>query len=248
MTIQNIGIKGYDGLPFVDEEARNMLSQLGITNEFKGKKWAVFGDSISQPKSSDSLPKYYDYVADALGITVTSYAVGGSGYFKGNAVAGYGDGNIINKITNASNNYDIISFMAGVNEAGVNSELVSHGEITDAVVDTPTTLCGAVKKSIELAIEKYPNAQMFLITPTPVTGNRNSLYSDSLLTKYVDKQKLIAKMYNIPVLDLYYESNLRPWNTTNHDKYYRDYCHLLEAGHKYVAKLTKQFMLSKLSI
>ncbi|MFQ7119650.1 MAG: hypothetical protein ACLRPW_06370 [Intestinibacter sp.] len=37
MTIQNIGIKGYDGLPFVDEEARNMLSQLGITNEFNGK-------------------------------------------------------------------------------------------------------------------------------------------------------------------------------------------------------------------
>lgn len=243
MATVNIGIKGYDGLPFVDEEARNMLSQLGITNEFNGKKWAVFGDSISQPKGSDSLPKYYDYVADALGITVTSYAVGGSGYFKGNAVAGYGDGNIINKITNASNNYDIISFMAGVNESGQ-----TLGDVTDTVSDTPTTLCGAVKKSIELAIEKYPNAVMFLITPTPVTGERNSLYPNNAMSKYVDKQKEIAKMYNIPVLDLYYESNLRPWNTTNHDKYYRDYCHLLEAGHKYVAKLTKQFMLSKLSI
>lgn len=243
MAIENIGIKGYDGLLFVDEQARNMLAQLGTTDSFTGKKWAVFGDSISQPKSSDSLLKYYDYVADALGITVTSYAVGGSGYFKGNAVAGYGDGNIINKITNASNNYDIISFMAGVNESGQ-----TLGDVTDTVVDTPTTLCGAVKKSIELAIEKYPNAVMFLITPTPVTGNRNSLYPDSLLTKYVDKQKEIAKMYNIPVLDLYYESNLRPWNTTNHDKYYRDYCHLLEAGHKYVAKLTKQFMLYKLPI
>ena len=243
MTTKNIGIKGYDGLPFVDEEARNMLSQLGITNEFNGKKWAVFGDSISQPKSSDSLPKYYDYVADALGITVTSYAVGGSGYFKGNAVTGYGDGNIINKITNASNDYDIISFMAGVNESGQ-----TLGDVTDTVSDTPTTLCGAVKKSIELAIEKYPNAQMFLITPTPVTGERNSLYPNNAMSKYIDKQKEIAKMYNIPVLDLHYESNLRPWNTTNHDKYYRDYCHLLEAGHKYVAKLTKQFMLSKLSI
>lgn len=242
MTTQNIGIKGYDGLPFIDEEARNMLSQLGITNEFNGKKWAVFGDSISQPKSSDNLPKYYDYVADALGITVTSYAVGGSGYFKGNAVAGYGDGNIINKITNASNDYDIISFMAGVNESEQ-----TLGDVTDTVLDTPTTLCGAVKKSIELAIEKYPNAQMFLITPTPITGERNSLYPNNAMSKYVDKQKAIAKMYNIPVLDLYYESNLRPWNTTNHDKYYRDYCHLLEAGHKYVAKLTKQFMLSKLS-
>ena len=38
MATVNIGIKGYDGLPFVDEEARNMLSQLGITNEFNGKK------------------------------------------------------------------------------------------------------------------------------------------------------------------------------------------------------------------
>lgn len=248
MTIQNIGIKGYDGLPFIDEEARNMISQLGITNEFNGKKWAVFGDSISQPKSSDNLPKYYDYVADALGITVTSYAAGGSGYFKGSAVTGYGDNNIIDRITKASNDYDIISFMAGINEAGMTSMTIPHGEITDSVVDTPTTLCGAVKKSIELAIEKYPTAQIFLITPTPVTGNRNSLYPDSFLTQLVDKQKLIAKMYNIPVLDLYYESNLRPWNTTNHDKYYKDYCHLLEAGHKYVSRLTKQFMLSKLSI
>lgn len=241
MAIQNVGIKGYNGLPFVDEVARGMIENVGITNKFDSKKWAIFGDSISQPESLDSLSKYYNIIADKLNMTTTSYAVGGTGYFKGND-AGYGTGNIVDKINNANTDFDIISLMAGVNE-----HTLTLGDITDGVVDTPTTLCGAVKKSIEMAIEKYPNSQIFMITSTPGKYAFNSI-SQGTLNEYVNKQIEIAKIYNIPVLDLFHESNLRPWNDNNAEKYYKDHLHLNATGHQYIAQIIQNFMNLKLSL
>lgn len=240
MVTINKAIKGINGLPLADIEARQMLANSSITNKFNGKKWAIFGDSISQP-NTDGLDKYYNIIANKRAMSVTSYAKGGSGYFKGNGSTGYGTGNIIDSINNASSDFDIVSFMAGINERSL-----TLGDITDSTNGEPTTLCGAVKKSIELAIEKYPNAQIFLITPTPGTGDNNPLQSAGNMTNYVNKQKEIAKMYNIPVIDLYFESNLRPWNTTNATKYYRDYCHLLLSGHQYISQKIENEMNLKL--
>lgn len=67
MATKNVGIYGANGLPFIDLEARKALEVAGLTNPFAGKKWAVFGDSISQP-NTDGLDKYYNYVADNLGM------------------------------------------------------------------------------------------------------------------------------------------------------------------------------------
>ena len=209
MAKKNVGIYGANGLPFMDLEARAALEAAGLTNPFKGKKWAVFGDSISQP-NTDGLDKYYNYISDNMGMEVTSYAVGGSGYFKGAGSTGYGANNIIDKLTNAPEGYDIISFMAGVNERHL-----EMGSPTDATpTGEPTTLCGAVQKTIELAIEKYPTAQIFLITPTPGTGS-NATPSQNTLNTYASNQIEIAKIYNIPYIDLYHASGLRPWNAEN---------------------------------
>ena len=240
MATKPIAIKGINGLPLADMEARAMLEAANLTNQFNGKKWAVFGDSISQP-NTDGLDKYYNYIAANLGMEVTSYAVGGSGYFKGAGSTGYGANNIIDKLTNAPAGYDIISFMAGVNES-----TKEMGNPTDATpTGEPTTLCGAVRKTIELAIEKYPTAQIFLITPTPGTGN-NATPSQNTLNTYANNQKEIAKIYNIPYIDLYHASGLRPWNADNAAVYYRDYCHLVTAGHQYVANLMQKWMQNNL--
>ena len=240
MAEKPIGIYGANGLPFVDKEARAMIEAAGLTNPFKGKKWAVFGDSISQP-NTDGLDKYYNYIANNLGMEVTSYAVGGSGYFKGAGSTGYGANNIIDKLTAAPEGYDIISFMAGVNERHL-----EMGSPTDATpTGEPTTLCGAVRKCIELAIEKYPTAQIFLITPTPGTGQYATTAQGDLNT-FANNQMEIARIYNIPYIDLYHASGLRPWNAENAAVYYRDYCHLVAAGHRYVANLMQRWMQNNL--
>ena len=242
MATKKVAIKGINGLPLADMKAREMLENMNIINPFKGKKWAVFGDSISQP-NTDGLNKYYNYIADSLEMEVKSYAVGGSGYFKGAGSAGYGANNIIDKLSQASTDYDIISFMAGVNERHL-----TMGNPTDSTpTDEPTTLCGAVRKCFEMAIEKYPTAQIFLITPTPGTGQFATPEQGDLNT-FAENQIAIARIYNIPFIDLYHESGLRPWNSDNAALYYRDYCHLLASGHQYIAKLIKQFMMNKLSI
>lgn len=235
MSTKNIGIKGINGLPLVDEEARRLLANANIVNPFDGKNWAVFGDSISQP-NTDGVDKYYNYISDDLGITVTSYAVGGSGYFKGSGSTGWGDNNIPNQIETASSDFDIISMMAGVNERGI--EL---GTITDEVVDTPTTLCGAFKKSLEMAIEKYPLATIFVITSTSGTSGYNALDGEAL-NNYVNAQIEICKMYNIPCLDLFHCGGLRPWNSDFFAKYYKDYVHLLTEGHEFISKPIMAFM------
>ena len=240
MATVNKAIKKINGFPLADIEARAILETFGLTNKFNGKRWAIFGDSLSQP-NTDGLNKYYNVIGEKLNIKTTSYAVGGSGYFKGAGTTGYGDNNIIYKINNASTDFDIISLMAGVNEHSL-----TMGTITDEVKDTPTTLCGAVKKSIELVIEKYPNAQIFLITPTPGTGNLATINQTTLNT-YVNNQIEIAKLYNIPVLDLYHMSGLRPWNDTNLQTYYGgNYVHLNAKGHQYIAQIIQKFMENNL--
>lgn len=233
MASKNVGIYGANGLPFVDKEARAMIEAAGLANPFTGKKWAVFGDSISQP-NTDGLDKYYNYIANNLGVEVTSYAAGGSGYLK--------ESSIVDRLTNAPDGYDIVSFMAGVNEA-----YMEMGSPTDPTPEgEPTTLCGAVRKAIEIAIEKYPLARIFLIAPPPVTGPTTTRAQE--LDEYSNNQIEIAKIYNIPYIDLYHASGLRPWNADNAAVYYRDYCHLVAAGHQYVAKLMQKWMQANLVV
>lgn len=242
MATKNVAIKKINGFPLADIEVREMLKSLNITNYFKGKKWAVFGDSISQP-NTDGLDKYYNYIADSLEMEVKSFAVGGSGYFKGAGSTGYGENNIIDKLSQAEAGYDIISFMAGINER----HLTMGSPADSAASGEPTTLCEAVKKCFETAIEKYPAAQIFLITPTPGTGQFATPEQGDLNT-FAENQIAIAKMYNIPFIDLYHESGLRPWNSDNAALYYRDYCHLSQSGQQYIARLIKQFMMNRLVV
>ena len=122
------------------------------------------------------------------------------------------------------------------------------GSPTDATpTGDPTTLCGAVRKCIELAIEKYPTAQIFLITPTLGTDQYATTAQGDLNT-FANNQIEIAKIYNIPYIDLYHASGLRPWNAENAAVYYRDYCHLVAAGHQYVAKLMQKWMQTYLML
>ena len=61
MATVNKAIKKINGLPLADIEARATLETFGLTNKFNGKRWAIFGDSISQP-NTDGLNKYYNVI------------------------------------------------------------------------------------------------------------------------------------------------------------------------------------------
>lgn len=210
---------GFDGYKVVDSDVRNFIN----IDKFYGKRWAIFGDSLSQP-NTDGLDKYHDRISKRLGMSNVSYAVGGSGYMKSPA--------IYTRIAEASNNFDIVSIMAGVNEK--NSTL---GTIDDVGTDT---LCGCVKKAISDAQEKYPLATIFVMTSIP--GETANPISDKGFDEYCKKIKEICELYGVPCLDLFHMSGLKPWIPANKEKYYRDYIHLVDEGQEYLSKIVFNFL------
>ena len=68
------------------------------------------------------------------------------------------------------------------------------------------------------------------------------------MTKYCEALKDIASQYSIPVLDLYYGSNLRPWDETFKSLYYKrdegNGVHPDEDGHAILANKFKMFIQS----
>ena len=210
---------GFDGYKVVDEDVRNIYD----VNKFYGKRWAIFGDSLSQP-NTDGLDKYHDRISKKLNMTNISYAVGGSGYMKSPA--------IYTKISEALPNFDIISIMAGVNE-----KTSTLGTIDDTGTDT---LCGCVKKAISDAQQKYPLATIFVMTSIPGEGGNPLM--DKQFNEYCKKIKEICEMYGVPCLDLFHMSGLKPWIPANKEKYYRDYIHLIDEGQEYLSKIVFNFM------
>lgn len=230
-------IKKLFGYPLADEYARQMLINLNTNNKLENLKWGVFGDSLSQ-SNTDGLDKYYNRICARNNMSYVSYALGGSGWFKSNSSANFGDGNITHQIKGADDSFDIVSIMSGVNERGlVYSKL---GTIDDAIVDTPTTLCGAVKKAINDVQAKYPNAIIFVMTTIP--GEALNALNDKELDSYCNKIKEICKMYNVPCLDLFHMSGFRPWIPVNKERYYRDYIHLNNEGQEKLSYIVESFL------
>ena len=210
---------GFDGYKVVDEDVRNIYD----VNKFYGKRWAIFGDSLSQP-NTDGLDKYHDRISKRLNMKNTSYAVGGSGYMKSPA--------IYTRISEALPNFDIISIMAGVNE-----KTSTLGTIDDTGTDT---LCGCVKRAISDAQQKYPLSTIFVMTSIP--GESGNPLMDKQFNEYCKKIKEICEMYGVPCLDLFHMSGLKPWIPANKEKYYRDYIHLIDEGQEYLSKIVFNFM------
>lgn len=232
-------IKRLFGYPLADEYARQILANLNMVNKLSELRWVVFGDSLSQP-NTDGLDKYSDLIASRNNMYVKSYARGGCGWFKSNSSNTWGSGNIASQIEEAEADYDIVSIMAGVNELGLVSTKL--GSKTDTITATPETLCGAVKKTLEDVIAKYPLSTIFVMLSIP-GETLNALTHDGV-EPYYNAIKEICGLYNIPCLDLCHTSNLRPWNADNKAKFYRDYIHLNAEGQEYISCIIENFLLT----
>ena len=77
--------------------------------------------------------------------------------------------------------------------------------------DDYTTMCGALRYSIEKLLTAYPHLQIFIDLPTyrywPDTGVYPDTYTNYLgkhYSEYVDALRGVAAEYNLPVIDCYY--------------------------------------------
>jgi lysophospholipase L1-like esterase len=223
-----------------------LLGIPNIDNSFVGKKVICLGDSITENNTHNDNKAWCEYLADIFGMFVYNNGKSGTGLVKGYQ----GFRPICNRVDLGSNDYptitpDMVLIMANGNDAtsgaffdyNGNSTTVTneHGGASLPVgspSDSANTLSvyGAMKHLFNSLITKYPNAQIGFITSTPRLQNLADLwgsdkahfYGHGAFDDYVTAIKWVCDEYNIPCLDLYHSTILRPWNSTNASTFYAD--------------------------
>lgn len=223
-----------------------------------GKTWTAIGDSWTQIHA-DKHQSYVDYVSQITGVTAKNAGAGGTGYVTG------GPNNWNNQFFKRSidANSNIVTIFGSFNDAYATN--FKFGKKGDTGTDT---LWGAMLATINHVYDANPDALIGVITPGP-WGAINSFATDKMSSlgthddsgiselsinewaeQYVSTLEEFAKTYSLPVLDLYHESGLRPWNNNFINSYYHgtndtDTTHPnSEAMKKYIAPRIASFIES----
>ena len=194
------------------------------------KKWNAIGDSWTY-NYADKKQSYVDDVAEITGVTAVNRGAGGTGYLSG-------DPKKMDWFTpfyerKIDNDADIYTVFGSFNDAYLN--YFKFGQKGDTGTDT---LWGCLLKTVNNIYTNNPNAAVGLITPGPwgainpfETNKMSTLgtYEDTTINdmaindfaeKYVGIIQEFAKLYSLPCLDLFHESNLRPWSNDFINSYY----------------------------
>ena len=202
----------------------------------KGKKWCCVGDSLTEVNLR-AIKHYYDYVSEKTGIEIVNMGASGTGYVKT-----VGANSFYDRIVNVPTDCDVVTIFGSGNDL---SSGVPLGSPTDSV--SANTICGYINGTIDRLINIIPRVSLGIVTPTPwidyppmITNNNMEQYANALVS--------ICKLRSIPCLDLYHESNLRPWTEEGRSACYsRDEgngVHPDENGHRLIAPRFKIFIES----
>ena len=184
-------------------------------NKYANLKWVIFGDSYSDESNSYASKRYFDYIAEDLGIQKTNIknlAVSGSGYKRTNS-------NFVKRSTSNSmpTEFDIVTIFGSGNDCNVDMNY-DYGEVTDATTDT---ICGSFNVLIDNILNKNPKAKILVITPSPWSIypnsqvlNRMELYSNKLVE--------VCNYRGIKCLDLYHSSGLFPTDARHNVLFYEN--------------------------
>lgn len=208
-------------------------------------KWCALGDSITDANTlkndSHGNKNYVDFVKKSLEVNAINNGVGGTGYIANNGGASK---TFIQRIDDIPSDAELITVFGSFNDVYQGFEL---GTINDD--KAKNTLYGKLKEFYETLFAKRPDAIVGLITPTPwETCCRYNTSSDKYekTIQYVTALLDIAKLYSIPVLNLFDESDMRPYDSAFKKSYYRDNndnVHPNQKGHeKYISPKIVDFI------
>ena len=214
------------------------------TTSFSGKIVLATGDSITENNSRNDNKSWCMYLPELLGVTVYNDGKSGTGIVK--SYNSYHS--MLYRVENNWNTSyagitpNIVLIMGNMND-GVDTG--STGTLNDLgvtgwastghlAVGTPTddintqSVYGCVKRLLEDIIAKYPLAKIGWILSTPRrrslsywTGKEN-MYGHGWFEDYITAIRYQCEQYNVPVLDLYHESQFRPTSETNMNAYMDD--------------------------
>lgn len=208
--------------------------------ELKGKKINFLGDSITQGLGvAESKNIYVNRIADFTGAVCRNYGVSGTKIQE--MIFQYENEekneSFIKRVERMDPDADIIIVFGGTNDWGEgDAEL---GSMTDR---DPHTFYGACHTLCTSLIEKYPEAEIVVLTPlhrrretNPVADGLRHIENDTILVDYINIIREVAEYYSLPVLDLWKIGRFQPALPILKEKYMPDGLHPNDAGHEILA-------------
>lgn len=214
------------------------------TNLF-GVKWCAFGDSLTDSATLASqttgTKNYVDYVSESLGLKVVNCGVGGTGYMKT-------ENRFVNRVSTIPEDTKLLTVFGSFNDYEYITKKL--GTLGDTGMDT---IYGAIYNFIHNVYERCPKVIIGIITPTKwgYLSEWKDASAAALCNSYVKALLETADKWSIPVLDLYHDSGLRPWDSNFAQLYYKDddengvanTVHPLDEGHKkFIAPKVEAFI------
>lgn len=198
---------------------------------WQGKKWTAFGDSLTENNATAN-NKYHSIISALTGITVNNMGLSGSAYGRPAGSTFY------ERASSIPSDSDIVTIFGSFNDS-------ASGLPIGTPTDTGTsTLCGCMNKTLENVFSVKTDMVVGLITPTPWVQFNPFDGQSQWAQDYVEAIVKVAERWSVPVLDLYHESGLRPWNTAanNAEFYNADGNHPNNRGHEIIAPKILEFM------
>jgi len=197
-----------------------------------GKKANWIGDSIVYGHGTNK--PYWDIIRTRLGFSqVRNYGISGSTMTKINASDA--TKSVALRYMNMDNDADLIVIHVGCNDIGrMIAGQYQMGSLTDTVTTTWYGACNTVFSGL---INKYPTKKIAVITPLP-WQSATRIQATPYINALIDS----AHQYNLPVLDLYNESGICPYNSKHVTAFMPDGLHPNTAGHKRIADRVEEFI------
>lgn len=205
--------------------------------ELKNKKIVFLGDSITEGagvQTPDSL--YWKQIAVITGAQCYGYGISGTRiapqYPKEEGDQYYGS-----RVEQMIPDADVVVVFGGTNDFGHGNAAL--GTIEDRTNDTFYGACYCLFKQL---IERYPSAQIVMMTPLhresedEVTYNELGVRRCGTLATYVQAIREVAEYFGIPVVDLFRNCMIQPRIPALKEKYMPDGLHPNDAGHVLVTR------------
>ena len=171
--------------------------------DWSNLKWVAFGDSITDETVKEADKKYCHIIVEKTGINMVNFGVGGTGYKRRE-----NEGTCFyQRMANIPKDADLITILGSINdwlplnEYSEGYDGFTEGNASDTIENN--TLCGYINKTLDVAIQRCPDAKIGLITPPPSKLTVNLDIIRSAIKK-------VAEYRNIPYLDLWKVSQMRP--------------------------------------
>lgn len=207
--------------------------------ELKGKKIAFLGDSITEGCGvADLNHVYWKRVEQETQAECYGYGIGGTRIAPQRSLSENPQHDLYfnSRVDSMIEDADIIIVFGGTNDYGHGD--AAFGRESDRQEDS---FCGAFCVLMEHLLERYPQAQIVVMTPlhrcseAQMGYNEIGVRRDFSLEDYVDAIIRLSGYYAIPVLDLYRTSGLQPRVKFLKERYMPDGLHPNDLGHQKIA-------------